>query len=375
MKLKQYHFRSGQDINMDVFEKASLVLVFGNRLLVEQQHYDTEWKVYFPNAEIMFCSTAGEIYNTGVSDNSLSVTAIQFEKTTIRTHLSNISQFGSSKEAGKHILRSLDGELLKHILVFTDGQLVNGSELVEGINENIPPTVTVSGGLAGDDGRFQKTLVGLNGNVSEGNLVSIGLYGNHIAVGHGSQGGWDSFGQDREITRSEANVLYELDGQSALELYKKYLGELASELPSSALLFPLAIKINNNKESVVRTILSVNEADQSMTFAGNMPQGSYARLMKANFDRLIDAASEAAGNSCASFPDSKPQLAILISCVGRKLVLGERTEEEVESVRDILGEETLITGFYSYGEISPLIKTSGCDLHNQTMTITTLSEI
>ena len=200
------------------------------------------------------------------------------------------------------------------------------------------------------------------------------MYGEHIRLCHGIHVCWDSFGQDRRITRSDANVLYELDGQSALELYKKYLGELASELPGSALLFPLAIKINNDSEYVVRTILSVNEADQSMTFAGNMPAGAYARLMKANFDRLIDAASKAASNSGGIFQDSSPELAILISCVGRKLVLGQRTEEEVESVRDILGAKACITGFYSYGEISPLIKTPGCDLHNQTMTITTFAE-
>lgn len=374
MKLKQYQFKAGQNISMEQFEQAGLVLVFGERLLIEQQQYNSVWKECFPNAQVMFCSTAGEIFDTSVSDDTLSITAIQFEKTTVRTHLSNISNFSCSKEAGKNIVQDLKSELLKHILVFADGQLVNGSELVEGINEDLPQNVSVSGGLAGDDGRFQKTLVGLNENVKEGNLVSIGLYGEHIRVGHGSQGGWDSFGQDRRITRSDANVLYELDGQSALELYKKYLGELASELPGSALLFPLAIKINNDSEYVVRTILSVNEADQSMTFAGNMPAGAYARLMKANFDRLIDAASKAASNSGGIFQDSSPELAILISCVGRKLVLGQRTEEEVESVRDILGAKACITGFYSYGEISPLIKTPGCDLHNQTMTITTFAE-
>ena len=108
-----------------------------------------------------------------------------------------------------------------------------------------------------------------------------------------------------------------------------------------------------------------------MTFAGDIPQGATARLMKANFDRLIEGAQGAAEKSTSIIPD----LAILISCVGRKLVLKDRTEEELESVRRIFGNKTVLTGFYSYGEISPFTPNSKCELHNQTMTITTLSEI
>ena len=135
------------------------------------------------------------------------------------------------------------------------------------------------------------------------------------------------------------------------------------------------MRLTENDEPVVRTILSVNEADHSMTFAGNMPEGAYARLMKANFDRLVDAASDAATSSFTPFNSHKPELAILISCVGRKLVLNQRVDEEVESVRSVLGPNTKITGFYSYGEISPLTNSVNCELHNQTMTITALSEI
>jgi hypothetical protein len=125
---------------------------------------------------------------------------------------------------------------------------------------------------------------------------------------------------------------------------------------------------------VVRTILAVSEADQSMTFAGDVPEGSYAQLMKANFDRLIDGAVGAARASQRSLTGTSPDLAILISCVGRKLVLKQRIEEEVEGVRDVVGEHTVLTGFYSYGEISPFAAGASCELHNQTMTITTFRE-
>ena len=149
---------------------------------------------------------------------------------------------------------------------------------------------------------------------------------------------------------------------------------MADELPGSALLFPLSIKLQDSNDRVVRTILSVNEADGSMVFAGNMPVGSQVRMMKSNFDRLIDGAAGAANTCLQNFHAYTPDLAILISCVGRKLVLRDRVEEEIENVRDILGANTTITGFYSYGEISPLLPSTKCELHNQTMTITTFTE-
>jgi hypothetical protein len=169
-------------------------------------------------------------------------------------------------------------------------------------------------------------------------------------------------------------VLYERDGQSALALYKRYLGEHAKDLPASGLLFPLSLRTREDVPPVVRTILSVNEADQSMTFAGDVPEGGYVRLMKANFDRLIDGAVGAGRVSARALADTRAELALLISCVGRRMVLRQRVEEEVEGVRDIVGPTAAIAGFYSYGEISPFTPKARCELHNQTMTVTTLSE-
>ncbi len=210
---------------------------------------------------------------------------------------------------------------------------------------------------------------------SPGNVIAIGFYGKNLIIGHGSLGGWDEFGHERIITKSDQNVLFQIDNKNALDLYKQYLGDYVNELPGSALLFPLSIRINGSDKNLVRTILSVNEENKSMTFAGNLPEGSKVRLMKANFDKLIEASSTAAENSFSSIKGSKPNLAILISCVGRKLVLQERIEEEVEAAKDVLGNNATITGFYSYGEISPFNKSTQCELHNQTMTITTFTEV
>jgi hypothetical protein len=366
--------RTWETLRSDINDSSvyQLVIVFGSRILLSSPGFYEEIRNQYPKAEILMNSTSGEIIDTQVNDDTISLTAIRFDKTKFTSQSINISDFSNSMEAGKIISDKFPHEGLSNILVISDGQMVNGSDLVTGLQSTLPKNVVVTGGLAGDGSRFQKTLVGLNEQPTEGKIIAVGFYGNNLTVSHGSMGGWDPFGPERLVTKSSANVLFELDGQPALSVYKKYLGEYSDELPGSALLFPLSVKLNDSDESVVRTILSINEDDQSLTFAGNIPVGSYARLMKANFDRLIEGASNAAMNSLQKL--EKPDLAILISCVGRKLVLNQRIEEEVEVIRDILGKTTAITGFYSYGEISPNKGFMNCELHNQTMTITTMSE-
>jgi hypothetical protein len=245
---------------------------------------------------------------------------------------------------------------------------------VKGLSSELSCSATITGGLAGNSDRFEETYVFWDNPPSKNTLAILGFYGNNLKIGYGSMGGWDPFGPERIITKSKENLLYELDGQNALDIYKKYLGEHAGGLPATGLLFPLSIRTKNGETGIVRTILAVNEKEKSMTFAGDIPEGAYARFMKANFERLIDGASGAAVRSREGLDGHAPDLAIFISCVGRKLVLKQRIEEEVEAARDALGGSPILTGFYSYGEISPFTSGTPCTLHNQTMTITTFTE-
>jgi hypothetical protein len=368
----------------DISASSQLVLVFGATAVLRQPHLTAAIRNDYPQAHIFGCSTAGEIAGTQVSDDSLAVTAVHFEHTQIRSVQVKLRDIPDSFEAGEWIARQLPAsirdestgaeEKLAHVLALSDGLKVNGSEFVAGLMRHLPEGITLTGGLAGDGARFSETLV-FQGDVPEADTIAaLGLYGSRLKIGFGSLGGWDSFGPERLVTKSSANVLYELDGQSALGLYKQYLGDHARGLPATGLLFPLSVRTHAGETPVVRTILSVDEAAQSMTFAGDIPEGARARLMKANFDRLIDGATGAARTSHDALQSSDPDLAILISCVGRKLVLKQRVEEEVEAVRDVLGAGAVLTGFYSYGEISPFTPGAKCELHNQTMTITAFSE-
>ncbi len=358
----------------DLPPPADLVLVFGGSAAMRAPAPVAELLVRYPGAVLAGCSTAGEILGTEVSDESLVATALSFDATRVALAVEEDTTAKSGLELGAHLASKLAAPGLVHVLLFADGIGVNGSELVRGLEAGLAPGVSVTGGLAGDGDRFEQTLVRWGSALSPCGIVGIGFHGERLRVGHGSLGGWDPFGPERRITRSCGNVLFELDHRPALELYRLYLGDHAAGLPATGLLFPLSLRSADGDIGVVRTIVGIDEDAGSLTFVGDVPEGQLARLMRANLDRLIDGAAGAAARTLAGLGGIAPQMALLISCVGRKMILNQRVEEEVESAAQVLGPGTALTGFYSYGEISPCLQRARCELHNQTMTITALAE-
>jgi hypothetical protein len=351
-----------------------LVLFFGSAEACAESDVLGWARERFPGAHLVGCSTAGEILDRGVFSGTVAVTAVEFEHTRVRVVRVPLADPGDSAATGARVAAALPAEGLVHAFVLAEGVHVNGSALVAGLTGALPHGVAVTGGLAGDGERFARTLVFADDAPPERSVVLVGFYGHRLRVGYGSMGGWDPFGPERLVTRSEGNVLYELDGESAVALYRRYLGPHAADLPASGLLFPLGLRGRDGEPRVVRTILGIDEEAGSLVFAGDVPQGGYARLMRANVDRLIDGAHGAASASYRPVGAGTCELGLLISCVGRKLVLGQRVEEEVDSVAEVLGPRAALAGFYSYGEIAPFLSDARCELHNQTMTITTLTE-
>jgi hypothetical protein len=379
MKTAQYKWSDAQGWNpklpVDSAEKQDVVFVFGARPLLQAGQLIEELRRSFAGATILGCSTSGEIVGDTVVDDSMIATAVDFEHTQLRTASATISDAKSSYEVGEELARQLEDPSLRHVFVLSDGLNVNGSDLARGLASGVAEGVSITGGLSGDSTKFAETWVVADDGAGPQRVAAVGLYGDGLRVGYGSMGGWEPFGPVRSITRAEGNVLYELDGRSALDLYKTYLGDHANQLPSSALLFPIVVTEPGQGQGVVRTILSVDEDQKSMTFAGDIPQGGTAQLMKTNVDDLVDGATAAAEASLKGLGDTQPDMALLVSCVGRKLVMKQRIEEEVEAIRDVFGANTKLTGFYSYGELAPFSQGQECRLHNQTMTITAFAEV
>lgn len=346
---------------------AELVLYFGAPAALAAGA-PRQLRELYPAAQLVGCSTGGEIFEEEALDESIVAAAVQFAATSVKVACEPIAIGSESERVGAALASRLVAAGLRGVFVLSDGTRVNGSALVRGLRGGLPPGVVVTGGMAGDGARFVSTVVGADAIPQVGQVVAVGFYGSALRIGHGSVGGWERFGPQRTITRAKENVLYEIDGEPALALYKRYLGKEAEALPGSALHFPLAIR--RDGAELVRTVLGIDEAEQSMTFAGDMPEGAAVQLMRGSMARLVSGARDAAAQAGSGGADT---LAVLVSCIGRKLFLGQRVSDEVEAVASVLGPAVTM-GFYSYGEFSPHAATGLCELHNQTMTITTFSE-
>ena len=354
--------------------REPLVLVFGNRYMLEDDSIYEEIRQQFPGGHIIFGSACAEISSNTVNEESITVTAIEFEKSEFLIKTSNVLNTDlDSFKTGNDLINQFPQEGLKYVFVVSEGSFVNGSQLTKGMSASTDDNLVITGGLCGDDARFEKTLASYNENPKEGELVAVGFYGETLEISFSIHGGWTPFGPERIVTKSEGNILYELDGLPALDLYKNYLGEKAKDLPGAALLYPFSVTTEGERQSIVRSILNIDEEKNAVILAGDIIEKAKVQLMMTNVDNIANA-SERAARQALEYRVNKPQLAILISCIGRKLVLDQRVEEEIEEVIEVIGKDAVITGFYSYGEIAPFHGESACQLHNQTMTITLISE-
>lgn len=347
-----------------------LLLVFGTTEQLSQPEVQHALMAWAQTGVVAGASSDATITNEGVDDN-LVFTHLRFEHTRVRLASTPIPSSEASYEVGRELGRALANPELAYIMVLADGLHVNGSALSCGLQEAVGRHVPITGGLANDGARFQQTFIVASEQVISGAALAVGFYGKRFRVGHGAIGGWKPFSPLIQITRSQGNIVYEFDGRPALALYEHYLGKHAEGLPATGLLFPLAL-YNDRQQPVglIRTLLGVDWESGALIFAGDVPEGGLGRLMHASFDELVDGAGCAAHYALQGLHEGQPPFALLISCIGRKFLMGDFVAEEVEGVRRLLGESTVLTGFYSNGEISPFSPTARCELHNQTMTIT-----
>lgn len=379
MRVKQVVSRKAGELAARLVElqaiSPDLLLVFGSLEHFVAAPLHQTLRQVFPQAHLLGCTTAGEITPDGVDEGTCTVTALHFDKVGLIHASATLAGMDDSYAAGQRIGEQFAAVNLKAVLVFGPGVKINGSALVNGISSIIGTAVPITGGLAGDNGAFKQTFTLGDAGVTDNTVVAIGLCGDELRYGHGSFGGWEPFGPARKVTRCEGNVLYELDGEPALQVYKRYLGDHAKDLPASGLLFPFAMLGEDHGDiGLIRTILGIDEVVGSLTLAGEVNVDGYLKLMHASTDKLINGAEAAAQAAAIMFETPGEALALLVSCVGRKLVMGNRVDEEVEAVAEVFGSKAALTGFYSYGEISPFTPGASCKLHNQTMTITCLGE-
>jgi len=375
MQLNQYTYNNTNGWNKildnSLDSNNTLVLIFASPDISFVIQPINELIDIFPNSKFMGCSTAGEIIGNSISKDRFVVQIIKFEKSRLELAHIKITNSSKSQDIGKQLIDKIDKKDLKYIFILGTSLHINGSQFTAGISSIDLKDVVITGGFAGDDQLFENTWVLIDKKPSYDFVSALGIYGEELYIGYGAKDGCNQLGIRREVTHSYENILYTLDNQSALELYKYYLGKRANGLPGTGLIFPLGVYIDGKIK--IRTLIGINEKEDYLIFTGDISEGSTVTLLKSNLDSLIQSAKDASKRIKFDNKISTPLLCISVSCIGRKEILGQRIEDEIEAIIDELPKDTEQIGFYSYGEIS-LNSLGKCDLYNHTMSLTLIGE-
>jgi hypothetical protein len=357
---------------------ADLVIYFGDRDALRCGARYAELRAAYPDAHLIGGSATATILGGELDQQKIVASAISFAGTRVAVAQVESVTKANSRACGEAIGRKLAAPDLAGVFVLGDGMGIDGSGLTAGLNEVLAGACLITGGMTSDPCDYTEALAGADAPPASGVVAAVGFYGPNIRLTSGHACGWDAFGPRRRITRTSGNLLFELDDKAALELYERYIGDDVGGGTGSGVVFPLLISPPDQPErAVVRAILGMDKTSGAMTFAGDMPEGWMARLMRGNLDRLALGAADAARQVCSSLPENAlgDRLALIVSCTGRFLLMGQRAVDEIAFARDELGPDVRCLGFYSYGEIAPAEGSCGAELHNQTMTIVALAEI
>lgn len=320
------------------------------------------------------CTTDGEISDVGLSSGSAVLAGIATDR--IDFHLSvaeNLSQ--GSESVGKKLARGLP-ESTRYIQLFSDGITGNGCAILRGVSSVLGEDVPVSGGTAGDDGKFQRTWQFAGKKILTDAAVAIGFSGD-FKLGTGVRSGWTPIGLSKKVTRASGNILYELNGEPALKVFERFLGKHANKLPEIGVEYPLGLvgrwgDVGEEDYYLLRATMSVNRKEGSIIFAGEIPEGAMVKLTCGDISSVLQASKKAAQLATTDLGDARAVVIFFYSCMARKIVLGRRTREEIELVREAIGPELPVVGFYTYGEYSRVRCNSPSFLHNETVTVSVI---
>lgn len=354
----------------------SVVFMFASPSIIRDDTSKQQIMKFAADVPLFGCSTAGEISNDGFSSEGISAIAVRFENTEIKIAKHRLNGTENSFAIGEKLALDLKTDQLRGIILLGPGTNINGSAIIEGMRSKLSSDIMLSGGLAADGWDFNETYTFCDGDIYSDTAIALGLYGDDVVISCGSNGGWRPFGPARRVTKSVGNVLHELDGKPALQLYKHYLGDKAKLLPGSGISYPFAILRNDRSTTgLIRSALDINHNEETLILAGDIPQGCQVCLMHADSDALAEGAAQAASEALRTHKGNDDNgFALLVSCMGRRDVMGIDVDEEIERAIDVFPTDTAIGGFYSYGEICSYTGTGRTELHNQTMTITYITE-
>ncbi|MCW8884347.1 MAG: FIST C-terminal domain-containing protein [Motiliproteus sp.] len=322
----------------------------------------TQW----PDLQLIGCSTDGEFSSVeGFTQNSLVLVLFASDCIDMVAGYVDNRQpdLGSECRSKVAAARQLSSQQASLCILLSDVLEGNGESVVSNFTEAFNNQVPVIGGMAGDNWQFSRTFQLCNTDVYEHGSVFL-LFAGPLQFSYGVDCGWEAVGEMGTITRSQDNVLYEIDHQPALNFYRDALGK--EGLPNVKL--PLAVYDSHQNFRFMRTSFSrFDSGTGAVTYSGNMPENNNVRITVVNSDSIISGTENSAQKATQNFPVSCPvSLALCFSCGARRAMLGKRTSEEFRCVERTVGEDIPIAGFYTYGEFCPPDPWAETEFHNET---------
>ena len=323
---------------------------------------------------IIGCTTDGEISSDGFRTDSAVLGGIVSDQ--IDFHLASVKDLGQDCERAGITLAAKLPENVNYIQLFSDGLTGNGCAILRGLESVLDKTIPVCGGTAGDAGRFRRTWQFAGNRVFSNGAVAIGFSGN-FQVGTGASSGWSPIGLAKKVTRSVDNILYELNGEPALNVYERALGKHASKLPAVGVEYPLGLVTERGAEGekdylLLRATMSVNRKEGAISLAGEIPEGSTVHICCGDSASLLEAAKKAGRLALADLEGRRPVMIFIYSCMARRLILGRQVEEEINCIREAVGPDLPVLGFYTYGEYGRIKKGGPNRLQNETVTVSVI---
>lgn len=349
---------------------ADLVFVFGSVGILETPNFYSVLKDSFPNAHICGASCGSSILSESLVSDQCTILAIQFKAAQVRNLKVKISDRHDVDGVIHEIHKHFPLNNLKGLCILVDGFAINSGGLISNLTKKFP-SVPIFGGLA-SDGDAMITSCVMNNGIGEKGIISVsGFYGESLSISTALAGGWQRFGPERLITKSHDNILEEIDGKKAVQLYKEHLQKEHLNLPHDGLMLPLSVYPKDHPElGKTRSVIGITDDEKALVFAGDVPKGHQARFMTSSIQSLCRGAEEAV----ATLKPNGDGFAIAFSCIGHHMFLSSMTEDELDVLTGCLGPNIPLVGFYSNGEICPIGGKHESALHNQTTAIALITE-
>jgi len=367
-------------------KKADVIMVFAAPKFQQQKMLDGI-KSITGSVPMLGGTTAGEISPKGLSVNSVIVMGLNSKDIKFNVGIGkNISknEINAGKMLAKNVLKKASKKNASTLVMFPDGLAGDGLAIIQGAQKVLGIDFEIVGGALGDEANFKHTYQYYNGKVYDNVVVGMLISDKgKIKTASGVRHGWESIGNRFKCTKSKGGVVYKFGNENALDFYRELLGkERGKKLPAIGLEYPMGLidekaKIEGYDYFQIRAPVGIDEKAKSVTFAASIPEGKDVTLTYSSRSTIINGSKLSAMQAKKTLK-GKTKLILMFSCVARKLVLGRRTNEEINAVRKIFGRNVPIFGFYTYGEIGPIDKRvstlKSTRWHNETVVIYVLGE-